>query len=113
MKYPSFARENQDLFILSVLGSKTKGTYVEIGAYMPVEDNNTYLLENQFEWKGISLEFYEEYSSRWKAVRNNPCITCDATTVNYTELFEENNLPNHIDFLQIDIDPTSANYKVL
>jgi hypothetical protein len=113
MKYSSYARENQDLFILSVLDGKRSGTYVEIGAYLPIEDNNTYLLESSFDWKGISLELYEEFSSKWPSHRKNPCITCDATKVNYTELFEEHSLPNHIDFLQVDIDPTSATYEAL
>jgi hypothetical protein len=113
MKYLSYSRENQDLFILSVLAGKKGGTYVEIGTYMPILDNNTYLLESEFGWRGISLDCCEDYVSNWVSSRRNPLVICDATTVNYIELFETFNLPNHIDFLQIDIDPTSANYRVL
>jgi len=114
MKYPSYARENQDLFVLSILDSKRDGTYVEVGSNQPIIDSNTYLLETVFDWKGVSLELNSEQAlGMWTESRKNPCINCDATKVNYTELFEKYSLPNNIDFLQIDIDPTSANYEVL
>ena len=113
MKYNSQARENQDRFILSVLDSKRDGTYVEVGGYLPVDWSNTFLLELQFGWRGVSLEYYNNFSSQWNGVRNNPCITCDATKVDYNELFEEHSLPKVIDFLQLDIDPASSTFEVL
>lgn len=112
MKYQSNARENQDLFTLAVLDKKVGGTYVEIGAYKSREDNNTYLLEQEFDWKGVSLELYPQFASTFKG-RKNPCITCNALEVDYDQLFQEHFQDTHIDFLQIDIDPTSANYKIL
>ena len=60
MKYNSQARENQDRFILSVLDSKRDGTYVEVGGYLPVDWSNTFLLELQFGWRGVSLEYYKK-----------------------------------------------------
>jgi len=113
MKYNSQARENQDRFVVAVLDGKKNGTYVEVGGYLPIEWNNTFMLENEFGWTGISLELFEKFSSQWNGIRSNPCITCDATTTDLNSLIEENNLPKVIDFLQLDIDPASSTFKVL
>ena len=113
MKYNSQARENQDRFAVAVLDGKKNGTYVEVGGYLPIEWNNTFMLEKEFGWTGISLELFEKFSSQWNGLRSNPCITCDATTIDLNSLIEENNLPKVIDFLQLDIDPAASTFKVL
>ena len=113
MKYNSQARENQDRFVVAVLDGKKNGTYVEVGGYLPIEWSNTFMLEKEFGWTGISLELFEKFSSQWNGLRSNPCITCDATTVDLNSLIDENNLPKVIDFLQLDIDPASSTFKVL
>jgi hypothetical protein len=112
-KYISNSREHQDLFILSVLDKKRKGSYVEIGASHFITGNNTYLLEKEFSWSGISVEFLQGYQQEFNRNRSNPCILADATIIDYTKLFEEYSLPSHIDFLQLDIDPPSNTLKVL
>lgn len=109
----SQSRENQERFILSVLNGKKNGTYVEVGGYLPIEWSNTFLLEKGFGWTGISLELFEKFSSQWNGVRSNLCITCDATEIDLNKLIEDNNLPNDIDFLQLDIDPAESTFKVL
>ena len=113
MKYNSQARENQDRFAVAVLDGKKNGTYVEIGGYLPIEWSNTFMLEKEFGWAGISLELFEKFSSQWNGVRSNKCITCDATKVDLNSLIDENNLPKIIDFLQLDIDPAVSTFKVL
>jgi len=113
MKYNSQARENQDRFAVAVLDGKKNGTYVEVGGYLPIEWSNTFMLEKEFGWTGISLELFEKFSSQWNGVRSNNCITCDATKVDLNSLIDENNLPKIIDFLQLDIDPAVSTFKVL
>lgn len=46
----------QDLFVLSELGFKTDGFFVEFGATDGVSMSNSYLLEKEFNWKGILAE---------------------------------------------------------
>ena len=111
--YKSNARENQDLFILSVLNKKRNGTYVEIGAEQPIINSNTFLLENEFGWRGISFEWDSEFSSQHLLTRKTPCVCADATTINYDEMFQKYSLGPHIDFLQLDIDPPSNTFKAL
>jgi hypothetical protein len=111
--YKSNSRENQDLFILSVLGKKFQGTYVEIGSAWPIRDNNTYLLESEFNWRGISFDNDPIFTNEFNSIRKNPCILADATQLNYTDIFEKYNLGPHIDYLQLDIDPQDNTLKAL
>ncbi len=113
MSLKSNSRENQDLFILYVLNKKNNGTYIELGANHPITDSNTYLLEKEFNWKGISFEIDVALVNTFNIIRKNPCIIADATTVDYTQLFEFCNISNHIDYLQLDIDPHQNTFKAL
>ena len=109
----SNSREYQDFFILSVLDNKRNGTYIEIGAATPRQDNNTYLLETDFDWTGVSVEWHEYMSREFNQTRRNPCLQLDATKIPYTTLFEHYNMPKHIDYLQLDIDPPANTFRAL
>lgn len=47
---------NQDLFVLEQMNYKKEGFFVEFGACNGVDFSNTYLLETEYEWKGILAE---------------------------------------------------------
>ena len=55
MNLTSYSQSAQDLFVLTVLDRKEKGKYWEIGSSVPTDNNNTYLLESKFGWKGSFL----------------------------------------------------------
>lgn len=103
----SNSRENQDLVLTAIYGGKRNGTYLELGGADPQVDNNTYLLEKQFGWRGVSVDMNGSLAEAWKNNRTNPCLHVDATTIDYNRLFEEHNLGVNIDFLQLDIDGTN------
>lgn len=111
--YKSNSRENQDLFILYVLNKKRNGIYVEIGANHPITDNNTFLLESEFDWKGVSIEWNVNLCNLFNLIRKNPCIAVDATTTDYDMVFQLNKFPSNIDYLQLDVDPPSNTLKAL
>ena len=113
MNIKSYSQSAQDIFVLSVLDQKRDGTYLEIGSSVPVDNNNTYLLETEFDWKGVSFEFDEEKNDLFRLIRKNPVIGGDATKHDYSKLVKENNLPTHIDYLQIDIDPYWQSFNCL
>jgi FkbM family methyltransferase len=46
----------QDIFVLSELGFKRDGFFVEFGATNGIDLSNTYLLEKEFSWRGILAE---------------------------------------------------------
>lgn len=95
----------QDRFILSVLKNKTNGYFVEIGSNDPIKINNTYILEKEFEWKGIMVEYDKQWLGAYQKHRPGSiyCFT-DATKIDYVQLFKNNNVPKNIDYLQIDLD---------
>jgi len=99
----------QDLFVLTMLNGKRNGTYLEIGAFDPIYISNTYLLE-KFGYTGISIDILE--NPNWGMKRpKSKYIQNDATIINYTELLKE--MPNQIDYLQLDIDPEQSILEVL
>ena len=52
----SKSQNYQDLFVLSEIGLKKRGYFVEFGATNGIDISNTFLLENEFGWNGILAE---------------------------------------------------------
>lgn len=102
----NYSQAFQDLFVLSVLDGKKSGTYVEIGGDHPININNSYLLEKEYGWKGISFELSSSKVEYYNSIRENICICVDATKVNYKQIFSTHGLSNRIDYLQVDIEPS-------
>jgi hypothetical protein len=109
----SFSQAYQDLFVRVMTNFKTEGSYVEIGAGHPVEANNTYILERDLQWVGVSLEVNPDLCSAFSGVRRNPCFQGDATNVDFESIFVSNNLPRQIDYLSLDIEPASVTLQAL
>ena len=70
----NWSQSMQDMFVLSMLDGKRNGVYVEIGADKPKIINNTYLLETQFDWIGVSFELDSEKVEFYNDFRKNTCI---------------------------------------
>ena len=100
----------QENFTLDLLKEKTNGYYVELGAFHSKECSNTYYLENDYDWTGVSFEVMEDRLKEFNDNRKNPCYG-DALTFDYRKYFEENNFPKQIDFLQVDIDNGGNEYN--
>ena len=95
----------QDKFVLSVLNYKKNGYFIEIGSNDPIKINNTYLLEKDYKWKGIMVEYDNLWLSSYQEERPNSVhIIEDATKIDYSYLFKTNKVPTNIDYLQIDLD---------
>jgi hypothetical protein len=94
----------QDMFVLSMLNGKRNGTYLEIGCGDPYFGNNTYLLESEFGWKGVSIDIDKGQTDKWTS-RKNVVICGDATQLDYGI--------RDYSYLQIDCDPSLVSYEVL
>lgn len=100
-----FSQAGQDIFVLSVLNNKQNGYFVEIGSNDPIYINNTYILEKNYNWNGIMIEYDQKYLEKYKETRYNSVYEInDATKINYLELFIKNKTPLNIDYLQIDLE---------
>lgn len=105
MSYNYNGQALQDKFVVSVLKNKQNGYFLEIGSNHPKLINNTYILEKELNWKGIMIEYDQNWLSLYKIERPNSIhIINDATKINYNQILKENNAPINIDYLQIDLE---------
>jgi len=85
----------QDLFVLSELGFKKNGFFVEFGAASGFNLSNTFLLETKFNWQGILAEPAKVWHEQLKKNRNvnieTDCVwkrTGDTLSFNETQISE-------------------------
>lgn len=101
----SYSQAGQDQFVLSCLKHKTNGVFIEIGSNNPIQGNNSYLLETNYHWTGLMVEYDNSFEHLYKTHRpNSKYIIRDATTINFAPLLDIWNFPKTIDYLQIDLD---------
>lgn len=101
----SNSQASHDIFVTNIMQHKKNGTFVEIGSNDATHNNNSYLLESEYGWRGIMVEYDPYYLESYKTHRTNSFhIINDATKVDYKQAFENNNMPLVIDYLQIDLD---------
>lgn len=101
----NYSETCQDMYVLTMLNGKRDGYFLEIGAQDPIKISNTYLLESQFNWKGISIDLDPNVAPKHKEHRKNIFISGNALEIDYAKILVEHNFPHQIDYLQVDIDP--------
>ena len=103
---PAFrGQAQQDKFVLQTLGFKRDGSFLEIGSNHPININNTYILEHDYDWTGIMVEYDSKWLPEYKTHRPKSIHAIhDATTIDYAALLDSSGLPNVIDYLQIDLE---------
>ena len=106
----NYSQAMQDMFVLTILDGKKEGTYLEIGSGDATIRNNTYLLEKEYGWTGVSIDINIYDTMSFGVKRKNSTITQDATKVNYYDVMSNIHV---IDYLQVDCDPASLTYEVL
>jgi hypothetical protein len=94
---------SQEKFVIEIFNGKKDGVYVELGAFDSKLGSNTFYLESDYDWSGVSFEVSEDRKLEFQTNRKNPCFG-DALEFNYISYFENNNFPKQIDYLQVDID---------
>jgi hypothetical protein len=104
----------QDVFAVTMLGGIRNGTFLDIGCNHPVSGNNTYLLEKDYGFTGIAIDWdTTSYNNAWdqdfqKLRPQSQHIQKDALSLDYTQL-----LGSRVDYLSIDIDPAEQSLAVL
>lgn len=64
----------QDIFCLTFYNNKRNGYFLDIGAYDGISLSNTYLLENNYAWKGLLIEPMKPMIEKLKESRPNSTI---------------------------------------
>ena len=107
----SYSQSGQDLFVLSCLAGKKEGTFLDLGCHHPEYINNTYLLETEFYWKGVSVDIDKKmtdlYTCRKTLAINADCVTLDFDKI--TKLIGS----SHIDYLSLDLEPAKITLECL
>jgi hypothetical protein len=104
---------HQSDFVLSILGNKKNGTYLEVGAGDYQYMSNSYVLEKEYGWSGIAVEIDPALCKDHDANRNHLCINKNALTINYHEYLPSIAVNKRIDYLQIDIDDSPRHSNLL
>ena len=55
----SYSQIGQDRLVVHLTKEKRCGTFVDIGCSRPSLINNTFLLENEYQWTGLSIDIDE------------------------------------------------------
>ena len=88
----TYSQAGQDLFVLSATNNKQNGYFLEIGSNHPSYNNNSFLLETQYKWKGLMVEYDKSFETSYKILRSNSIyVINDARLVNYREILDSNN----------------------
>lgn len=109
----NYSQSFQDMFILALLQGKRNGLYLEVGAQEPFYQNNTALLETEYDWKGISIEIRQDLCNMFSEQRKNQIVCQDATKIDYTHLLGEFNQGTNFDYLQLDCEPSKTTFEIL
>ena len=113
----SYSQIGQDLLVTKYLNNKTGGYFVDIGCGFPTNINNTYLLEKQFNWSGLSLDIVDRKDpdgGSWSQLRpESNRVLLDALKVNYELLFYKYKVPKVVDYLSIDLEPPHKTLQCL
>ncbi|MEI7670417.1 MAG: hypothetical protein WCJ33_10080, partial [Pseudomonadota bacterium] len=62
----SYSQSAQDIFVVTALQYKMNGYFLEIGANHPLNGNNTYILESKYKFKGLMVEYCDEFEELYK-----------------------------------------------
>jgi FkbM family methyltransferase len=151
--YEQYSQGGQDIYVTRILKEKRNGYFVEVGANNGFLMSNTYLLEKNYDWKGICIEatpdkidelknnrpnaiciesavysesdleiefstsvidifnVITEYAENAVDFLNQSSTLIMVTTLSLTDILNEKNAPENIDYLSIDTN--GSDYKVL
>jgi len=107
----NYGQASQDLFVLMCLNGKENGTFLDLGCHHPTSINNTYLLESEFNWNGVSIDIDGDMT-RLYDIRKTKVYTEDCTKVDF-EKIKKDFPSNHIDYLSLDLEPASITFECL
>lgn len=112
----SFSQRSQDVFARDILGGKMNGYFLDFGCRGPIDINNTYLFEKEYNFSGLSFDVDASAIDEWKhSDRNHENAIC-------LDLLETENMmskidafykTNIIDYLSFDLEPPLITLEVL
>lgn len=109
MNHTGLSQAGQEEFVMAVLESKMKGTFLEIGSEHPIYGNNSFYLERYLGWNGVMIEYDKKWKPFYDKWRTSRYLIKDASQVDYEPICEciadEDGV---IDYLQLDIEVSNG-----
>lgn len=110
----SYSQLGQDRFVINVLKEKRNGTFLDVGCADYKRISNTYLLESEYDWRGIGVDLVECNKEGWEKNRPNSVFLLeDATKLDYEKVLKDNGFDLNIDYLSIDLEPPAVTLNAL
>lgn len=107
----NYSQAGQDLFVLSTLNGKRDGKFLDLGCHHPTQGgNNTYLLEKDFNWNGLSYDINPGPIKEFSKYRNSKAFCQDCLNINWNEVIS---FSNHFDYLSLDLEPAAITFECL
>ncbi len=106
-----YSQAGQDLFVASLLNGKRNGVFLDLGCNAPIEINNTYLLESEFDWNGLSVDIDNRHFPLY-VFRRSKIFSADCTRLDWEEVIETLGTSS-IDYLSLDLEPPEATLQCL
>lgn len=103
-----YSDAGQDQFAANILNFKKNGYCVDIGSCHSAISNNTFYFQS-LGWTSISVEIKSEYNQSYSNRILGVHLNENALEVDYEEEFKENDFPQIIDYLSLDVDTLSLN----
>jgi len=67
---PLYSHGKEELVIRDFFKDRRSGFFLDVGCWHPIQDSNTYYLEERLGWSGIGVDALPEMARKWK--RNRP-----------------------------------------
>jgi len=107
----NYSQAAQDIFVLCCLNGEPAGTFLDLGCHHPTDINNTYLLEDQFFWRGVSIDISAPMIELYTC-RNTVSLNEDCTRLDFDKIIALGQT-HHFDYLSLDLEPASVTLDCL
>lgn len=94
----SFSQAGQDRWVIETLKGKRDGSFLDLGCWHPTELNNTWLLERDYGWGGISMDRNPALAPKWSRAGRH-FTWADASHIDWLKLGTHT-----FDYISIDCD---------
>lgn len=109
MKYYSQPQTGQDEVVLEILENKKNGYFIDIGCHDAFSISNTATMETELGWKGLGFDL--EINESWTQRPNTKTYEADILTLNLEKIFAEEDVPEVVDFLNVDLEPWQPTFE--
>lgn len=103
---------------------KKNGTFLDVGCCSPFYVSNTAGMEVNHGWRGIGVDISphdntlwgrknSEHDERWELRPNTKIYEASALEFDFQKAFDECDMPDVIDFVNVDIDTVENNIQVV